>query len=248
LLTKLISQVSQLEDELVAAIDADREASIIRLDSQLCEALDRLKQFRPEDAATRKRQIFFLLDQLLAPYQELKDADALSDIRSLIDEYVRTNNPARVIPPESEKIAGHVAKSDYSAFQEIVNSGICMDNLFDSDLRNSILDLKGNYQKTSRGNADFYGLSTGDFHDLHVSRIIGDERYERRAKVHLEKCFYGACIQYYHEIEDEAESIVSCEMLPYRPTGAEPLGAVVIMRDITNDIDRKNQPVLSELI
>ena len=248
MLTKLITQIRLLEEELAAAIDADKDSSIVALDRQLTNALDRIRSFKPEDATTRKRQINFLLDHLLTPYQDLYETDTLSDIRRLVDEYVHSNHPAKIISPESERVVGHVGKSGYSAFQEIVNSGVCLDNLFESDLRISIINCDGKYQNTSRGNAAFYGLYPDDFRDLHVSRIIGDERYDRRARVHLEKCFDGSCIQYFHELSDEAESVVSCEMLPYRPNGSEPKGAVVIMRDITNDIDGKNQPVLSELV
>ena len=79
MLTKLITQIRLLEKELAAAIDADKDSSIVALDRQLTNALDRIRSFKPEDATTRKRQINFLLDHLLTPYQDLYKTDTLSD-------------------------------------------------------------------------------------------------------------------------------------------------------------------------
>lgn len=101
--------------------------------------------------------------------------------------------------------------------------------------RISVIGTDFRYKFTNAANAAYYGRQPEDFIGLHVSELIGSERFGGRARGQFEACFGGQSIEYEHELVDaQGENrFLRVRMDPYREADGELTGAIVVLRDVT---------------
>lgn len=109
--------------------------------------------------------------------------------------------------------------------------------------RVSLIDIDYRYRYTNRANAEFYGLQPEDFVGQHLTDRIGEERFRTRAKPAFDRCFAGETVTYSHDLQlDDGRVIwLSAEMQPYRDATGGITGAIVTMRDITEETEQRRQ-------
>lgn len=102
--------------------------------------------------------------------------------------------------------------------------------------RISVVGTDFRYKFTNAANAAYYGRQPEEFIGLHVSDLIGGERFGGRAKAHFEACFAGRSVEYEHELVDaEGETrFVRVRMDPYRGADGTVNAAIVVLRDVTS--------------
>ena len=101
--------------------------------------------------------------------------------------------------------------------------------------RISVVGTDFRYKFTNAANAAYYGRQPEEFVGLHVSELIGGERFGGRARAHFEACFCGQSIEYEHELVDtEGETrFLRVRMDPYRDENGQLTAAIVVLRDVT---------------
>ena len=101
--------------------------------------------------------------------------------------------------------------------------------------RISVIGTDFCYKFTNAANATFYGISPEAFQGVHVAEMIGQERFERRARGQLLQCFAGQSVEYQHELVGQAGEtcFLRVRMDPYRDADGTISAAIVVMRDIT---------------
>jgi diguanylate cyclase (GGDEF)-like protein/PAS domain S-box-containing protein len=101
--------------------------------------------------------------------------------------------------------------------------------------RISVIGTDFRYKFTNAANAAYYGRRPEEFVGLHVSELIGGERFGSRARAHFETCFCGQSTEYEHELVDtQGETrFLRVRMDPYRDENGQLTAAIVVLRDVT---------------
>lgn len=251
MLNRLVSQFRQLEDQIAFAISSDDEQSVYRLDQNLEKTRKQIASLRPGNPEQRKQQIEFLFSLVLNGSEQLQETEVFRDVQQLIADYL--DAPETPYVADREQLLSERVDRVSSNPLELASflDGECSSDLFTSNLRISIIGLDSHYQRTSCGNALFYSRKPDEIANRHVGELIGAERFKGRAQSHLEQCYQGNSLQYYHLLDHGGEpagsAIMRCEMIPHRPSGNEVRGAVVIMRDVTMECMRPGQIELTGL-
>ena len=104
--------------------------------------------------------------------------------------------------------------------------------------RISLINLNHEYQFTSHSNAAHYGATQAEIQGKHVAQIIGQKRFEGRAKRFFDKCFDGELVEYAHTLGDVANntSFLKCRMQPHFDNSGAIAGAIVTMTDISEEL------------
>jgi hypothetical protein len=103
-------------------------------------------------------------------------------------------------------------------------------------LRISAFDTDFRYTYTSPANSRFHDIPQCAFRGEHVTKMIGEDRFEKRAKAYFDKCLAGEdqCYYYYLDSEERGRQLLECRMLRQSDTNDEALGALIVMRDLTD--------------
>lgn len=101
--------------------------------------------------------------------------------------------------------------------------------------RISVIGTDFRYKFTNAANAAFYGMQPVEFEGLHVSELIGSERFDGRARNHFLSCFSGQSVEYEHDLVSTSGEVrfLRVRMDPYRDADGTISAAIVVMRDIT---------------
>lgn len=67
----------------------------------------------------------------------------------------------------------------------------------------------------------------------HVSEVIGEQRFEGRARAKLDRCLAGDALAYEYTLEERGGQRVDCKMMPIRGAEGEVLGVLIVTRDVT---------------
>lgn len=105
--------------------------------------------------------------------------------------------------------------------------------------RVSLIDTGYRYLATSQTNAEFYQLNQVGVMGKHVADLIGEFRFETRAKHRLDTCFGGEAQSYHHALPSaDSARIFRCDMQPVNSFDGTILGALVYMTDVTEQVRR----------
>ena len=101
--------------------------------------------------------------------------------------------------------------------------------------RISVIGTDFRYKFTNASNAAFYGMEPEEFRGLHVTELIGAERFDGRARTYFLRCFAGTSVEYEHDLVDPSGEtrFLRVRMDPYRDADGTISAAIVVMRDIT---------------
>ncbi|WP_067339532.1 putative bifunctional diguanylate cyclase/phosphodiesterase [Stappia indica] len=101
--------------------------------------------------------------------------------------------------------------------------------------RISVIGTDFRYKFTNAANAAFYGMQPEEFRGLHVSELIGAERFDGRARDYFLRCFSGISVEYEHDLvlPSGGTRFQRVRMDPYREADGTISAAIVVMRDIT---------------
>lgn len=218
----LISEFDACERALARSVrDASESRTSAALLKRSADLLDRIERHVPQTPAERRDKAFFFLRRgmsgagITAHGRDIDIALALSALPSDVADAPDPSDPgqaAGAAPGSGEGLINYV-----SASPERVS-------LIDSDYR---------YVATSAANARYHGTRPVRMIGLHLSDVIGQDRFERRARPRMDACLAGEAQEYYHRSGTDANPrIQRCQMKPVDMPGLGPM-ALVYMRDVT---------------
>ena len=169
-------------------------------------------------------------------HQVISEAEPLNDTETLRQIMFFLNLAERWVEPSSDL---HVAK-------RLVSRRLASSQLNETGARISLINSQFRYEMTTRGNREFYRLEEDGIIGRHVGEVIGEDRFEGRARKFLENTFAGVRQEYYHLLETaEGRRIMKCIMEP-RP-GISGTMALVTMIDVTEEVEHSASIRLIEL-
>ena len=214
----LISHYNSIDDQLRVEIEADREIDAIQfLDHQLQKLLVALKKYRASDRQEAYKHLVFFLGDLDQRGNSLSRKADVAIIAQLLREYMLPESLVQAIP-------------QYCDVSALINN---------SANRISLIDLEHRYQYTSRSNAANYGCSPSDIGGQHVAEVIGDDRFNGRAKAFFHRCFSGDVVEYAHLLDEsgsDTPTYMKCRMQPHFDEAGTLAGAIVTMTDISREL------------
>ncbi len=109
--------------------------------------------------------------------------------------------------------------------------------------RISVVDVDYRYRLTNQANIDFWRRPLERFVGHHVSDIIGETWFEAEGKHILDRCFAGESSAVEHPLEgpDKELCFVSVTAEPFREIDGSITGAIISVRDITEEKDNQRQ-------
>ncbi|WP_370322522.1 PAS domain-containing protein [Oricola sp.] len=238
-LSSLIGDYEICVSRLFAAIEAEDLAVIRELDIRMSWLRKAIRDFPAISEKNRRLQIEFFLDLLTVSIDQNGNVPPIADLRAIIDRNIKEFAGERTAPlrDHAESIASQLARKNLP--DEYAVAAIEMSNV-----RISVIGRDLRYRYTSPANARFHGMAIEDIEGMHMRDLIGLERFEKRAKAYFERCFAGEELSYCYYLDTERHGCVlqECRMIPQYGPDCEPIGAIVMMREIkTDQID----PVMS---
>jgi PAS domain S-box-containing protein len=231
-LPSLISEYRVCERALHEAIKAERVASIREYDIRMNWLRNIIREHIATSPSDKLMQIEFFMESISLA-SDIAPVDTLfSDLRAIVTRYVAKTPAAHnqvEIPggPGGQLIKKPEKTTDFTAMIEKTDLRIAA---FGKDLR---------YTYVSPANGRYHDMPAREICGRHVSELIGNARYEKRAKRYFDKCFGGEdqCYYYYLDSKRHGRQLMECRMLAQRDADNDVLGAVVLMRDLTNGFD-----------
>lgn len=182
-------------------------------------------QLTHEIAGEQNEAVIALLDRALiatrnriAAAKPEDEAQIWLQIRFFLDEAARWIEP----------------NSDMETARQLINQHFAQHTIDHLNSRVSLIGSDFRYRKTSDGNTRFYDVDRTVIIGKHVGEVIGEDRFEHRARGFLEQAFSGRRCDYYHLLESaDGERVMKCIMEPGR---SEERSALVTMVDVTDCI------------
>lgn len=232
-LSSLIDDYRHCETALYSAIQTEDSAAIRELDIRMRWFRNSIRDFSSTCMADRCLQIDFFMDLVSKTTDHSADKPPLSDLHAVIDRYIgdgaksRGNN--QNMTPALDGDAGR------RIFDDGLPNSEALAMIERSNLRISTVGTDWRIGYTSPANGRFHRKPPEAIHDLHIVELIGDLRFEKRAKAYFERCFGGEDLSYcyYLDTEDRGRLLLECRMLAQRRNDGETAGAIVVMRDLT---------------
>ncbi|MEM7289571.1 MAG: PAS domain-containing protein [Pseudomonadota bacterium] len=198
-------------------IEADREVDAIQvLDQQLQQVLSSLQRYRASNRQEAFQHLMFFLGADQPADQLAVRAPDAEVMHALLTDYLLKEQmaPLPVAEPDLKSIIDNSAN------------------------RISLINLNHEYQFTSHSNAAHYDATQQEIQDKHVAQIIGQKRFEGRAKRFFDKCFSGELVEYAHTLGDDSgnTSFLKCRMQPHFDSSGAIAGAIVTMTDISEEL------------
>ncbi|PHP68005.1 hypothetical protein CSC94_04880 [Zhengella mangrovi] len=195
--------------------------------SRMCEAIWRYQKIslalRQEFAGEQNESVIRTLDrELSSAHERIETLQPADDAESYVQ--------IRFFLETAGQLLGPSAELDIAA--RLINERLMATSLERLSERVSLIDSEFRYVKTSFGNREFYQVTDEGIIGRHVAEVIGQQRFEGRARHFFERAFSGQSSEYFHLLEQpEGTRIMRCAMEPLRSEGA---GAVVTMQDVTD--------------
>jgi PAS domain-containing protein len=114
------------------------------------------------------------------------------------------------------------------------NDDILSDVVLDSlPERVAVITRDYRYLYSNAANNDYLHVNSIDLLGHHIKEVIGQDRFEERAKHKLDACFAGENIDYvYHSyLPNDLGKSVRCRMTPLRAGKGEIIGALLMLQD-----------------
>jgi PAS domain S-box-containing protein len=192
-----------------------------------------IRDFHAPSLEERLRQVNFFMDAI-SQASDLDPHSALfCDVQAVVERYIKHK-----VPGNGAHEAEVQATNGGNGAELIRDPERCADTVASierTDLRISAFDRGFRYTYTSPANGQFYGIPQRDFTGRHVTEMIGEDRFEKRAKAYFEKCLDGEdqCYYYYLDSAERGRQLLECRMLRQYNANDEALGALIVMRDLT---------------
>jgi PAS domain S-box-containing protein len=212
---ELVTVLDRELEPLVAAIVAYRAGSVLEIYMQL-QFMSNLIRQESEDRTC-----------------VLRNSAALS---ILLDRYFAGASESAVetlLAFASEK----PARADAAFDSESLFSDMVLDSMPD---RVAVITRDYRYLYSNTANSQHLNRKPMDMIGRHLSEFIGVERFEQRAKPHLDACFSGEAIEYVYEsrqAEDGQARNARCRMRPLRAAKGEIIGALLILQEVDATAD-----------
>lgn len=247
-LQRLINEFWQTDRELKHRIDRYGEyEDLLPVDTKLTDLIGRIKDYEAQDISSLREKFTFFAGFIKDSENGTRHRfafDALTEIlnRDLDERLFETDrNQAN----SSGVIANKRTEDEMDSVFKTIS---VFDLVGQSRDRISIIDDEFRYVNTSPKNGDFYNRPPGEIIGKHVGEIIGENRFEGRAKRFLEKTLNGKRQHYFHDLEiNGRQRIMSCLMLPLHEAGGGVCGSMVTMEDITGHVSDPRSLKLEEI-
>lgn len=233
-LSSLIDEYKACEKALYKAIRTEQIAAIREYDIRMNWLRNVIRDFFAPSAEERMLQISFFMDSI-SQASDISPRSALfADVQAVIARYV-TEAPQQAKPTSGKK-GGAVAANAPELIHAPDRRSELVAMIENTDLRISAFDRDFRYTYTSPGNSRFHDIPQSAFRGQHVTEMIGEERFEKRAKSYFDKCLSGEdqCYYYYLDSEEHGRRLLECRMLRQHDDCDETLGALIVMRDLTD--------------
>ena len=230
MLADLVDAHNEYVMQLSKAIETDSDQEqIVNLDRGIRLFADSIRDLHLAAPAEINQQIKFFLNRSEMLGDDTISASDRQTVSMLIDRYTNQTSPALHSRSTDSMIESQVS-------MRLKDEQFVADRLIEqSDQRISLYNLDYKYEYTSRGNAQFHNASPDDFMGLHVVNIVGDRRFEKRAKRYYDRCFAGEHVgySYFLDVPDLGERLMDCSLTPYRDSDGCVRGAYFTVEDIT---------------
>lgn len=234
-LADLIYLHDQYRDQLIAAISADREYGDIKnLDDDLLMVTSSIRDLHLTEPNDIKQQIKFFLTRNKGSSGEQPTTFDCDTVAKLLDRYVPETAPSGISNTNDRALDTRttILLGDQRHYtDEIIKQ---------SEVRMSLYNMDFRHKYTSLGNAKFHQTDPSEFVGLHLSDLIGEHRFEQRAKQYCERCFAGEqqSYSYFLDVPNSAARLMSCELTPYRDSDGSVRGALFAIEDITEKMEK----------
>ena len=240
-INNLVQSFNELSAKLSAKIEKNESvAAVQELDKNISEILERIREYEPNSFQELKAKLKFFIDELHLEHGRKCTSFALNSITDILEKdfSFRLMKPLHSVEDIHSNSVDERERKINNAYNLVTQS----------TQRLSIIDLKFRYLNTSQTNGLFYQTKPKDVVGKHVGELIGQRRFENRAKRFFEKCFSGIRQEYFHTLEAEDDvRLMQCQMLPLRGSGGAVFGSIVAMNDITDLVTKNDSIVLASL-
>jgi PAS domain-containing protein len=245
LLSDLIKSHDECVSSLIAEIHSDGDPKIIdRLDSRIRLFADSIRDIHLSSPLHINRQIKFFLNRTVVLGDDSLISEDRKTVELLVDRYTNQPNAGRGIGRNDPTV-------DTQASVNLRDNRFFTDELIEqSNSRVSLYNLDYRYEYTSLGNARFHSTTPESFVGLHVADIVGDRRFNQRAKHYYDRCFGGEHLKYSYflNVPDHGERLMDCQLAPYRDSDGCVRGAFFAIEDITDRLERATQSAISNSV
>lgn len=233
-LSSLIDEYKACEKALYRAIRTEHIAAIREYDIRMNWLRNVIRDFFAPSVDERMLQVSFFMDTISQASDISPHSALFTDVRAVIERYV-AETPPRATPATRETSDAAIANvPDLVEAPDRCSELVAM--IENTDLRISAFDRDFRYTYTSPANSQFYHIPQQAFRGQHVTEMIGEDRFEKRAKAYFDKCLAGEdqCYYYYLDNEERGRQLLECRMLRQYDSKNEALGALILMRDLTD--------------
>lgn len=243
-LSSLIDSWTKCQEQLLSAIQADADYGTVQaLDEQLAFLVNSIRNLHLSAASDINRQIKFFLHRSEGLVDSSVSEGDLEALESLIDRYMGVDAALSKFGDSPSTISAH-------AIVNLENSRFVTDDLIEqSDARVSLYNRDYRYEYTNLRNAKFHNTDPAEFVGKHVADIVGDLRFQKRAKQYFDSCFSGdhQKYSYFLDVPDMGERLMGCQLTPYRDGDGSVRGAFFTVEDLTDKLNRASQSAVSKL-
>lgn len=226
-LRALIEDYRACECRLVAAIECENHSVVQELDARMVLLRKAIHDFRATTPGHKRQQVGFFLDMVakttdlgseFAPLRELHDvtgrALGMAGDNDDVASMAGTAGPAAAAWPHHEVLS-------------IIER---------STLRIAMIDREARYVYVSNAYARFHDRSAEAMAGRHLSEIVGSDHYESHARDHVERCFSGEDVCYFHTVPIDGRSRMLLECLVPERTSSQAgiRHAIIVQRDLTD--------------
>lgn len=244
-LLDLIDCCTKCKEQLLLAIQADADyATIQALDEHLSFLITSIRDLHLSAPSDINRQIKFFLFRSTNFEEDSLSSFDLDALNCLVDRYTDTTSN---LPKFGHSENTVCAQADIN----LRNHRFRTDELIqEPNSRIALFNTDYIYEYCSAANARFNNASPEDMVGKHMAEIVGNQRFENRAKYYFDKCFGGESQKYTYflDVPNHGEHLMNCQATPYRDDDGNVRGAFVLIEDLTDKLQRASQSAVSSSV
>lgn len=231
-LDRMIGLHDGCRNQLIAAIQADSDYETIKLlDQRLSMLVTRIRDIHLIDKTEINRQIKFFMTRSGTDFEKQVAGADYDTVNLLLDRYLLKgagfdNSVDRIIGKFLSAISNDNKKP---LSEEAIKQSTARISVYDSDLR---------HKYTSIGNSKFHNMEQSAFVGMHLANLIGDQRFEQRARPYAECCFKGhrQTYCYFLDVPNQGERLMECQFSPHYDKDGAIHGVLLTVEDITESL------------
>ncbi|MCI5078422.1 hypothetical protein [Oricola sp.] len=233
-LSSLVDDYRSCEAALARAIENECDDVVRELDVKMAWLRKVIRAFPATRPDEKRLQIDFFMDVVSQATDADRDVPALVDLEWIVQRNLGPDVETHVAAPEGEValdgetgralLDNHQPRADVLAMIERTN------------LRMALIGRDWRYRYTSPANGQFHSMPVEAFREKHLADLIGDRRFNGRARAYLQRCFKGEDVTYCYFLETKSRGrlLLECRMLSQRASDESESGAIIVVRDLTN--------------